>query len=55
MSVKAATVFWNVALMMEAVSSSETSVNVYHTARCNILEDSHVQEEYCYMEFVLKT
>jgi hypothetical protein len=28
-------------LMMKAVSSSETSVNIYQTARCNIPEDSH--------------
>jgi hypothetical protein len=29
--------------MMEAVSSSETSVNVYQTTWCNIPEDSHIQ------------
>jgi hypothetical protein len=28
--------------MMEAASSSETSVNFYGTARCNIPEDSHL-------------
>jgi hypothetical protein len=28
--------------MMEAVSSSETSVNIYHTTRCYIPEDSHL-------------
>jgi hypothetical protein len=27
--------------MMEAVSSSETSVRIYQTKRCNIPEDSH--------------
>jgi hypothetical protein len=39
------TVFWNVAiaLMMEAVITSETSVNFYHTTRRNISEDSHLQ------------
>jgi hypothetical protein len=30
------------ALMMEAVSTSETSVNIYQTTRCNIQEDSHL-------------
>jgi hypothetical protein len=45
------TVFWNVApcslvkvyrliaLIMEAASTSETSVNFYQTTRCNIPED----------------
>jgi hypothetical protein len=28
---------------VEAVSSSETSVNIYQTTRCNIPEDSHLQ------------
>jgi hypothetical protein len=44
------TVFWNVApcsiaeiaLLMEAINISETSVNFYETTRRNILEDSHV-------------
>jgi cell division protein FtsL len=31
-----------IALMMEVVSTSETSVNFYHTARRNIPEDSHL-------------
>jgi hypothetical protein len=31
-----------VALMMEAASTSETSVNFYHTTRSNIPEDSHL-------------
>jgi hypothetical protein len=31
-------------LMMEAVSSSVTSVNVHQTTRCNIPEDSHLHE-----------
>jgi hypothetical protein len=36
-------VFWDVAsLMMEAVSTSETSVNFYQTAWRNIPEDSHL-------------
>jgi hypothetical protein len=30
------------ALMMEAVSTSETSVNFYKTTRCNNPEDSHL-------------
>jgi hypothetical protein len=30
------------ALMMEAVSTSETSVNFYETTRRNISEDSHL-------------
>jgi hypothetical protein len=29
--------------MMEAVSTSETSVNFYQTTRCTIPEDSHLQ------------
>jgi hypothetical protein len=46
------TVFWDVApcnlvgriaLMMEAASTSETSVNFYQTTRRNIPEDSHLQ------------
>jgi hypothetical protein len=36
------TVFSDVALMMEAVSISETSVNFYETTRRNIPEDSHL-------------
>jgi hypothetical protein len=41
-------VFWDlrlcslIALMMEAVSTSEMSVNFYETARCNIPEESHL-------------
>jgi hypothetical protein len=31
-----------IALLMEAVSSSETSVNIYQTTRHNIPEDSHL-------------
>jgi hypothetical protein len=31
-----------VALMMEAVDISETSVNFYYTTRRNIPEDSHI-------------
>jgi hypothetical protein len=30
-------------LMMEAVSTSETSVHFYHTTRCNILEERHIR------------
>jgi hypothetical protein len=33
---------WNHPVMMEAVSSSETSVNIYQTTRHNIPEDSHL-------------
>jgi hypothetical protein len=32
------------ALIMEAVSTSETSVSLYQTARRNIPEDSHIHE-----------
>jgi hypothetical protein len=35
-------IFWVSALMSEAVSTSETSVNLYLTTRRNILEDSHL-------------
>jgi hypothetical protein len=37
-------IFWAVAiaLMMEAASTSEKSVNFYHTTRCNNPEDSHL-------------
>jgi hypothetical protein len=31
-----------ITLMMEAASSSETSVNVYQTTWCSIPEDSHL-------------
>jgi hypothetical protein len=31
----------SITLMMEAVSTSETSVNFYQTTRSNIPEDSH--------------
>jgi hypothetical protein len=33
-----------IALMMGAVGSSETSVNICQTTRCNILGDSHLQK-----------
>jgi hypothetical protein len=37
-------VFWVIiALMMEAASTSETSVKFYQTARHNNLEDSNLQ------------
>jgi hypothetical protein len=32
----------NIALMMEAASTSETSINFYHTAWRNNPEDSHL-------------
>jgi hypothetical protein len=31
-----------IALMMEAVSTCETLVTFYDTARCNVLEDIHL-------------
>jgi hypothetical protein len=31
-----------IALLMEAVSTSETSVTFYHSTRCNISEDSYL-------------
>jgi hypothetical protein len=34
------------ASMMEAISSSETSVSTYHTIWCNVSEDSHLHT-YC--------
>jgi hypothetical protein len=33
--------------MMEAVSSSETLVNLYQTKRRNIPEDSHIRTRRC--------
>jgi hypothetical protein len=33
-------------LMMEAANTSEMSVNFYQTTRCNIPEDSHLQDAY---------
>jgi hypothetical protein len=30
------------ALIMDAISTAETSVNFYKTTRCNIPEDSHL-------------
>jgi hypothetical protein len=42
-------VFWvvEIALMMEAVSTSETSVNFYQTTRRNNPEDSHPRPSHC--------
>jgi hypothetical protein len=34
-----------IALMMEAASTSETSVNLHQTTRCNNQEDGHFQDE----------
>jgi hypothetical protein len=39
-----------IALMMQAVSTSETCVNFYQTTRRNIPEDSH---PHAYISFVL--
>jgi hypothetical protein len=35
------------ALMMEALSTSEMSVNFYQTKWCNIPEDSHHHSRHC--------
>jgi hypothetical protein len=35
-----------IALLMEAVSTSETSVNFSHTTRCHILQDSHPETKW---------
>jgi hypothetical protein len=37
-----------IVLMMEAVSTSETSVNFYQTTRLNITEDCHLQEVFSF-------
>jgi hypothetical protein len=37
-----------IALMMETVSTPETSVNFYQTTRCNIPEDSHLMSSLPY-------
>jgi hypothetical protein len=36
-----------IALMMEAVNTSETSINFYQTTWCNIPEDSHLHTHCC--------
>jgi hypothetical protein len=38
---------WLIALMMEAVSTSETSINVYQTTRRNVPEESRYQTRHC--------
>jgi hypothetical protein len=54
-------VFWVVApcraiaLMMEAASTSETSVNVYQTTRRNNPEDSHLYHFHCLPRFTIFT
>jgi hypothetical protein len=35
-----------IALMMEAISTSETSINFYETTRRNIPEDGHLQNRF---------
>jgi hypothetical protein len=35
--------------MMEAIRSSETSVSIYQTALCNVLEDSYL---HVYLKFI---
>jgi hypothetical protein len=43
-------VVWDVsiiAMMMKAASTSETSVNIYQTTRCNIQEGSHLHTHRC--------
>jgi hypothetical protein len=42
-----------IALIVEEVSSSETSVNIYQTTRCNILEDSQL-ETLLYLRVTIK-
>jgi hypothetical protein len=37
------------ALMMEAATTSETSVNLYHTTWCNNPEDSHLHIPICFL------
>jgi hypothetical protein len=37
-----------IALMMEAASTSKTSLNVYQIPRGNNPEDSHLQENMCF-------
>jgi hypothetical protein len=39
-------VYRPIALVMEVVSSSETSVNIYQTTRPNIPEDSHLHDSF---------
>jgi hypothetical protein len=39
--------FGAIALMLEAVNISETSVNLYATSRCNIPEDIHLHIRRC--------
>jgi hypothetical protein len=40
----AASIIKTITLMMETVSTSETSVNYYQTTRRNIPEDSHLHK-----------
>jgi hypothetical protein len=40
-------ILWAMALVMEAVSTSETSVNFYETTRRNIPKDSHLHIRRC--------
>jgi hypothetical protein len=44
-----------IALMMEAASTSETSVNFCHTTRCNNPEDSHLDAITSLLSNLLKT
>jgi hypothetical protein len=46
-------VFWP-AVMMEAASTSETSINFNHTTRRNKPEDSHLRRMACYSAFTNK-
>jgi hypothetical protein len=43
-----------IALMMEAVSTSETTVNFYQTTRRNIPEDSHLRLVTCLFSWLVK-
>jgi hypothetical protein len=38
---------WSLALMMEAVSTSDMSVTIYQTTQHNIPEDSHIHPQSC--------
>jgi hypothetical protein len=57
------TALWDIApcslvevdLMMEAVITSETSVNFYETTRRNIPQDCHLHENGCFPSFHYRT
>jgi hypothetical protein len=45
-------VVWWIAVMMEATSTSETSVSFYQTIRCNNPEDSHLNNNSLIIHFL---